>query len=182
MKAIVIGASGATGKELVQQLRRDPRISQVVALLRRPFFSDDPKLRQEFIDFDRLHSYQELIRGDVLFSCLGTTLRDAGSKKNQWKVDHDYQLTAAALAKSNGVPSFVLLSSAGANRNSLFFYSRMKGKLEESVQSLDFEQLVVVQPGPIDRPDSTRTGEKIGVKAMSALNRAGLFKHYAPIH
>lgn len=181
MKAIVIGGTGATGKELVAQLLEDSRFDAVTVLVRRPFFNAHPNLKEIVIDFEKLTDYQDEIRGDVAFSSLGTTLKDAGSKEAQWRVDHDYQLEFAQLAKSNGVNSFVLLSAYGANTKSSFFYNRMKGTLEENMQKLDFHQLVILHPGGIERPDTTRKGEKIMMKALRAFNAIGIFKGYEPI-
>lgn len=181
MKAIIIGGTGATGKELVTQLLEDQRFEAVTVLVRRPYFEAHPKLTEIIVDFEKLNDYQHKITGDVAFSTLGTTLKDAGSKDAQWRVDHDYQLEFAKIAKANGVESFVLLSAFGADVNSSFFYNKMKGTLEENMQKLNFSQLTVLHPGGIDRSDSTRTGEKVMMKALKAFNAIGVFKAYAPI-
>ena len=81
MKAVIIGGTGATGRELVLQLLADPKISQVIVLVRRPFFSPDPKLLEVEVDFDKLEEYRPYIIGDIAFSTLGTTLAAAGSKR-----------------------------------------------------------------------------------------------------
>lgn len=181
MKAIVIGGTGATGRELVKQLLDDPKFDEIVALVRRPFFGGHIKLKEVIVDFDTLEQHQELVQGDVAFSCLGTTLKDAGGKAEQWRVDHDYQLKFAAIAKENGIRSFVLLSAAGADSKSMIFYNKMKGSLEESVKALGFDNLIIIQPGAIDRPNSTRTGEKWMINVLRALNGIGVLNKYAAI-
>ena len=181
MKAIVIGGTGATGKELVAQLLEDPRFEEVTALVRRPYFGPHPKLKEVLVDFEKLDRYRDEIRGEVAFSCLGTTLKDAGGKEAQWRVDHDYQLEFATLAKANGVESFVLLSAFGASAGSSFFYNKMKGTLEQNLQKLDFPRLVILHPGGIERPGSTRAGEKTMMKTLKIFNALGLFKGYAPL-
>lgn len=181
MEAIVIGGTGATGKELVKQLLNHPKFDKVTALVRRPYFGGHVKLNEIIVDFETLENYKDDIRGDVAFSCLGTTLKDAGGKEAQWHVDHDYQLKFAALTKENGVNSFILLSAAGANSASMIFYNKMKGTLEESVKALGFDTFLVIQPGAIDRPNSTRTGEKWLIKALRSLNGIGILKNYAAI-
>ena len=181
MKIVVIGGSGATGRELVLQLLADPRVESVVALVRKRFFSSNPKLREVVVDFDHLKDYANEIQGDIAFSTLGTTLKQAGGKQAQWRVDHDYQVEFADIARTNKVFTFVLLSSANAAEKSLFFYSRMKGAVEKELVQLNFPKLVIVQPGPIDRPGSDRSGEKLGVSFVRFLNRLGLFKTYRPI-
>ena len=181
MKAVVIGASGATGRELVKQLLEDIRFDEVVVLVRKPYFGEATKLTEVVVDFDDLKQFSDDISGDVAFSCLGTTLKSAGSKDAQWRVDHDYQLEFASLAKANGIGSFVLLSATGADEQSSFFYNRMKGRLEHAVQQLGFAQLVILRPGGIDRPNSDRLGEKIFVKLLKISNAVGILRNYAPI-
>jgi len=181
MKAIVIGGTGATGKELVAQLLEDNRFDAVIVLVRRNFFSQQAKLTEIVVDFEKLSDYKAYIQGDVAFSCLGTTLKDAGSKDAQWRVDHDYQLEFASIAKANGVGSFLLLSAFGANAKSFLFYNKMKGSLEENIKKLNFTQLVILHPGGIERPDSDRKGEKAMIKLLKAFNAIGLFKRYEPL-
>src|SRR5690606_4983984 len=181
MKAIVIGGTGATGKELVAQLLEDNRFDAVIVLVRRNFFSQQAKLTEIVVDFEKLSDYKAYIQGDVAFSCLGTTLKDAGDKDAQWRVDHDYQLEFASMAKASGVESFVLLSAFGANAKSSLFYNKMKGTLEENIGKLNFARLLILHPGGIERPGSDRKGEKAMMKFLKAFNAIGLFKGYEPI-
>ncbi|MTK54287.1 NAD(P)H-binding protein [Paludibacter sp.] len=182
MKAIVIGGSGATGKYLVRRLLADERFEEIVLLLRKPSAETHPKLKQVIVDFDKLHEYAEQINGDVAFSCLGTTLKDAGSKEAQWKVDYDYQYNFAKIARQNGITTFVLMSAQNADAKSAIFYSRMKGELEQAIELLGFEKLVIVQPGLLLRPDTDRFVEKISAKILSVFNKMGLLKQYVPTH
>lgn len=181
MKAIVIGGTGATGRELVKQLLDDARIDKIVALVRRPYFAQHPKLTEVVVDFEKLGDHTALIRGDVAFSCLGTTLKDAGSKAAQWRVDHDFQLEFASLAKANGMESFVLLSAVGANPKSAFFYNKMKGTLEENIRKLNFKQFITLHPGGIERPGTARKGEKMMISTIKTLNSIGIMRGYAPV-
>jgi len=181
MRAVVIGGSGATGRELVKQLVEDPKFEKVVVLVRKSYFGVHPKLIEKVVDFENLEQYKEEVQGDVAFSCLGTTLKSAGSKDAQWRVDHDYQLAFASIAKENGVSAFVLLSAAGASENSAFFYSKMKGTLENNIRKLGFDQFLVLHPGGIERPGSDRKNEKIFINLLKAFNAVGLFRKYAPI-
>ena len=181
MKAIVIGATGATGKELVRALLSNPAYSHVIALVRRPHFSEHPKLVEQIVDFDDLAHYEPDVVPDVAFSCLGTTLKIAGSKDAQWKIDVDYSLAFARRMKQLGTQRFVLLSSMGANAASSFFYARMKGTLEEEIEALGFEHFVVLRPGSLIRPNSDRTGEKTAVRLLQWLNGMGLLRTYRPL-
>src|SRR5690606_22722667 len=136
----------------------------VIVLVRRNFFSQQAKLTEIVVDFEKLSDYKAYIQGDVAFSCLGTTLKDAGSKDAQWRVDHDYPLEFASIAKANGVGSFLLLSAFGANAKSFLLYNKMKGSLEENINKLNFTQLVSLHHGGIERPDSDRKDEKAIIK------------------
>jgi len=181
MRALVIGATGATGRELVKQLLADARFTEVVAFVRRPYFDEQPKLIECIVDFENLAASADYIYGDVAFSCLGTTLKDAGSKAAQWHVDHDYQLEFAQWCQTKEVRHFLLLSAVGVDPNSNFFYNKMKGVLEMEVRALHFDQLTIVQPGLILRPNSDRVGEVFAGKVLLFFNKLGLFKRYAPI-
>jgi len=181
IKAIVIGGSGATGKELVKQLITRNDVEHVRVLLRRPYFKPQEKLEEIIVDFNRLADFSEHIEGDIAFSTLGTTIKDAGSQLAQWKIDHDYPLSFAALAKANGVPSFVLLSSMQADSQAKFYYPRMKGALEEAIRSLDFPSLTILRPGIIDRPNTDRLGEKVAVRLIKFFNQVGLFHKYRAV-
>ena len=182
MKAIVIGGSGATGKYLVRRLLTDDRFDEIVLLLRKQTAETDAKLKQVIVDFDKLNEYTEQIDGDVAFSCLGTTLKDAGSKEAQRKVDYGYQYDFARIARKNGISTFVLMSAQNADAKSAIFYSRMKGELEKGIELLGFDKLVIVQPGLLLRPDTDRLVEKISVKMLSVFNKMGLLNQYAPTH
>jgi len=180
MKAIIIGATGATGKALVNQLLNDEKYLEIHVLIRKPSFTSHPKLTEHLIDFDRLDSYTENIKGDVAFSVLGTTLKDAGSKDAQWKVDYDYQYQFAENCKKNGIKTFVLMSAMGADSRSKFFYNKLKGKLEDAIKQLDFHQLIILQPGLLIRPDTKRTNERIFANVLKSLNNIGLLTKYKP--
>ncbi|MBL0737593.1 NAD(P)H-binding protein [Flavobacterium sp. GN10] len=181
MKALVIGATGATGKELVNLLLENNDYEAVSIFVRRPTGKSHPKLTEHIVDFSNINSFQSAITGDVLFSCLGTTLKDAGSKEKQWKIDYDIPADFAAAAKQNNVKSLVLVSSYGASAKSSVYYSMMKGKLEEYLQELNFPQYIVFRPGPLIRENTDRLGEKISVKVIKFFNAVGLFKNLKPI-
>lgn len=181
MKALVIGATGATGKELVDLLLNNTDYSEVSIFVRRASRKSNSKLTEHVVDFSKLDEFKDLINGDVLFSCLGTTLKDAGSKENQWKIDFDIPAEFAVAAQKNGVKSLVLVSSYGASSKSSVFYSKMKGQLEDYIADLNFPQYIIFRPGPLIRENTDRWGEKISIKVIKALNAIGLFKNLTPI-
>ena len=181
MKALIIGATGATGKDLVTQLLADDTYSEVHCFVRKPLALSHPKLHAHVVNFDTPEAWADLLHGDVAFSCLGTTLAVAGSKEAQWRVDYDYQYHFAQQCKANGVPTFVLVSAAMANAQSKMFYNRMKGALEETVKKLNFPRLLIFQPSILIRSNSDRGAENFSVKAIHFLNKIGLFKRYRPM-
>ena len=181
MKALVIGATGATGKDLVNQLLTDKDYDEVNIFVRRPLAVENPKLKTHIVNFDKPDEWKDLVKGDVAFSCLGTTLKTAGSKEAQRKVDYDYQYNFAKAAKENEVEDYILVSSYGANPKSKIFYSRMKGELEQSIKALHFNKLMIFQPGMLDRKDSERTGEVLGGKIIKFANKFGVLTQQKPL-
>ena len=181
MKALIIGATGATGKDLVTQLLADDTYSEVHCFVRKPLALTHHKLHSHVVDFEHPEVWADLLHGDVAFSCLGTTLAVAGSKEAQWRVDYDYQYAFAQQCKANGVPTFVLVSAAMANAQSKVFYNRMKGQLEDAVKELGFPSLLIFQPSVLIRSNSDRGAENFSVKAIHFLNKIGLFKRYRPM-
>lgn len=182
LNALVIGATGATGQELVSQLLEDESFNSVSIFVRNDPNITHSKLKTYIIDFSKIEDYKNSIKGDVLFSCLGTTLRDAGSKEKQYLVDLTYQFEFAKIASENGVPNYSLVSSTGANENSPFFYPKIKGKLEEAVKKLPFKTIQIFQPPTLIRQkDLIRTGEKIGIKIFGFLNYFGILKSQKPL-
>ncbi|MGV4413986.1 NAD(P)H-binding protein [Chryseobacterium sp. T1] len=181
MKALVIGATGSTGKSLISQLSNDPNISEIIAFVRRDVIINEPKVKAITVDFDQPNNWKHLVSGDVAFSCLGTTLKDAGSKNAQWKIDYNYQFNFAKVAKENMVEDFILVSSEGASSTSKIFYSRMKGELEEAIKQLKFDKLTIFKPGMLQRPNSNRATENIALKLIKALNKLGILRSQKPL-
>lgn len=181
MKALVIGATGAVGKDLVEQLAALESFEQVDIFVRRGVNFPSPKVVTHVVDFDYPETWHPLLKGDVLFSCLGTTLKAAGSQAAQWKVDHTYQLEAARAACANGVPTYVLVSSIGADARSKVFYTKMKGALDDAVKALGFEGCFILRPPSLIRKGSNRLGEKVGVAVLKFLNAIGILRSLAPM-
>ena len=180
--AIVIGATGLVGSNLVNMLLKDSRFEQVKVLVRRPMAIANDKLEQHVVDFDAPDTWKKLVTGDVLYSAMGTTLRQAGSKAAQYKIDYMYQYQVAKAAAANGVPEYVLISAAGSNPDSAVFYSRIKGELERDVQKLPFETIHIIRPGMLaGEREKVRTGELLGVGVMNVLSMIPGLKKLKPI-
>jgi len=181
MKALIIGATGATGKDLVDILLQDPEYKEILLFVRRPIGIIHPKLAQIITDFDDLDPISGQIRGDILFSCLGTTLKAAGSRENQRRIDYEIPLRFAAVARKNGVSKTVLLSAYGASPQSRIFYLKVKGELEESIADLVFDQYIIFKPGTLLRKDSERWSERIAAFILNAMNSLGLLRKFRPL-
>ncbi len=181
--AIVLGATGMVGAALLKQLLENEEYSSVLIFVRRSTQLNHAKLTEHVVDFDQPVEWAKLVQGDVLFSCLGTTLAVAGSKANQYKVDFTYQYEMAKIASENGVKSLVLVSSAGAKATSGNFYLGMKGKLDETVQQLNFHSVSILRPGQLyGNRLPKRPMEEIAIKVMFLINRIGFLRNYRPIH
>ena len=181
MTAIIAGATGATGKDLLNLVLNDTSFSQVEIFVRHKPDIQNSKLKTHIVDFDKTETWEHLVKGDVLFSCLGTTLKAAGSKAQQYTVDYQFQYNFAYAAKKNGVKSYVLVSSANASANSFFFYSKIKGDLEESVKKLNFDRLIIFRPPLLIRKESDRKAEVFAEKLLNFLNSIGLFCSFRPL-
>lgn len=181
MKALIIGATGATGTELVQLILNDETYHKVTVFVRRELKFKHDKLIVNIIDFDQTDQWKELVIGDVLFSCLGTTLKAAGSKKIQWKIDYEYQYQFAKAAHENKVSNYVLVSTSNASPNSLFFYAKMKGQLEEAVKKLSFSKLIIFNPTLLIRENTERKMELWGAKIIRFFNKFGFLQSQKPM-
>jgi uncharacterized protein YbjT (DUF2867 family) len=168
--AILIGATGLVGSELLRLLLADARFASVTVLGRRPAGVAHGKLREHVVDFEAPAGFAHLVAGDVLFSALGTTIRAAGSEGAQYRVDHGYQLHVAECARRNGVGTCVLVSSSGASPRARIFYSRMKGELERDVEALGFARTRILRPGLLDgERREHRAGERWALRVLRPL-------------
>lgn len=181
MKALIIGATGAIGIDLLNLLLKDKDFEEIEIFVRRPSGIIHDKLTEHIVDFEHIADWKKLLTGDVLFSCLGTTKKTAGSKKAQWRIDYDYQYEVAKTAAENNVRSYALVSSIGADSKSSIFYLRMKGALDEAVKTLPFKHTVIIRPASLIRKNTDRLGEKITVPILKFLNKFGILQANAPV-
>ena len=183
--ALVFGASGLTGTFLLRVLLDNPEYARVIAFARRPLNIKHDKLEILHAELDDRSAIQVLAKGDELFCCLGTTIRKAGSQENFRTVDHDYPLMLAGIAKRNGIGTFVLVSSLGANVHSKNFYLRIKGETEEAICKVGINRVIIVRPSMLlGHRQEFRLGERIGRGLMQMVGPAlgGRFRKYRAIH
>ncbi|GGW92014.1 NAD(P)H-binding protein [Alteromonas halophila] len=188
--ALVLGATGLVGQNLVRRLLRDHRYQRICLLVRKPLAStlfDDPdgKLQPVVIDFDALQDYQGYFMVDHVYCCLGTTLKQAGSKAAFRRVDFEYIHVAAQLARAQRCSSFVWISSVGADASSSNFYLKVKGELENAIMRMpQLDNASAVRPSLlIGERQESRPMEALGQKLapLFAPLLKGRLKKYRPV-
>ncbi|AWF81944.1 short chain dehydrogenase [Microbulbifer sp. A4B17] len=181
-KAIIVGATGLIGAHLTEQLAGEETFDEILTLTRRPQAAASTKVHNHIVNFDRLEEAAPLFQANTLFSCLGTTRKQAGSLAAQYRVDVEYQYKAAQMAAEAGVSHYLLVSSSGANSKSASAYLRMKGELEEKIKKLPFERISILQPSLLlgNRGDA-RPGEQIGAILLPLICKLPGLKRYRPI-
>ena len=163
--AIVAGATGLVGRELIRQLAADGHWREVRALVRRtlPAELSHPRVVSVLVDYDRLEPAPDWAAADHVFCALGTTLRQAGSAEAFRRVDLEYAVALARAALAGGARHFLLVSAVGAERGSRFFYNRVKGEVEAAVAALGFRSVTVARPSLLIGPrEVVRLGEQVG--------------------
>ncbi len=163
--ALIIGATGLVGGFVLEDLLNDDYYSEVIVLTRKSLNKSNPKLKEILVDFNNLENYKNDIKADTVFCCLGTTIKTAGSQEAFKKVDYEYPLRVAEIAKENGATNYLLISALGSSKSSIVFYNRVKGEVEADIAKLNFESFHILQPSLIigERKES-RTGEDIAQK------------------
>lgn len=182
--ALLVGATGLVGKELLHILLASDTYEKVIIFVRKSLALDNEKLTEFVIDFDELASYEEAHKVDDVFCCLGTTIKKAGSEEAFKLVDYTYPVEIAQLAKKHGAEQYFLISAIGADSSSRIFYNRVKGEVEAALQAIDFPSLHVFHPSLLlgDRGEF-RLGEKLAdvfSPVYSPLLRGKLTK-YKPV-
>ncbi|MAP55753.1 NAD(P)H-binding protein [Altibacter sp.] len=160
--AILLGATGLTGGILLDFLLKDNTFHQVKLFSRSPVVHKDPKIEEHLIDMFNLEEQSDSFTGDVVFCCIGTTQANTPDKETYRKIDYGIPVTAATLAKQNGIDIFVVISAMGADVKSSIFYNRTKGEMERDVLQQGIPNTYILQPSLIggDR-DEKRTGERM---------------------
>ena len=182
--ALLVGASGLVGGELLNCLLNGTEYSRVLIFVRKPTGLKHSKLEEHLIEFNNLPCYKEFFKVNDVFCCLGTTIKKAKSEAAFKKVDVEYPLELAKLATEMKVEKFLVISSMGANPKSPVFYSRMKGVLEEELKMLSIKSIHIFRPSLLlgDRKEF-RIGESISAYLTKGISFIfiGPLKKYKPI-
>lgn len=156
--ALVVGATGLVGSQVLDLLLADSAYEQVIALTRKPLVPRDrlAVLVTDFSNLDRL----EVPHVDDVFCCLGTTIKAAGSKEAFRKVDEEYPLAVAHWAYQRGARQYLLVTALGADPKSVVFYNRIKGEVEQKIQNIGFSIVHIFRPSLLLGPrKESRPGE-----------------------
>jgi uncharacterized protein YbjT (DUF2867 family) len=165
--AILAGTTGLIGAQVLELLLLDGNYDRVVALSRRPLTTSHPKLINLVLNFDELQRYSDQLKGDDVFCCLGTTMKQAGSKEAFQKIDFQYPVSLARIAKEQGAKQFLLVTAMGANANSVIFYNRVKGEVQSEISKMAFKAFHIFQPSMLmGARTRERRGEKIAQQIM----------------
>jgi uncharacterized protein YbjT (DUF2867 family) len=170
-QALVAGASGLTGSQLLRLLLDAPEYARVHAISRRPLPVESPRLANRILPLEQLRTQLAGVHCQDAFCCLGSTLRRAGSEAERRKVDLDLTMVFARAAKGAGATRFVVITSAGADSASRNPYLRVKGELEQALRELHFDGLDVIRPGLLlGARDELRPLELAGRLVMPLVN------------
>lgn len=171
MKLLIVGSTGLVGRHVLDLALADRRIASVACPVRRSLPAH-PKLMAPLVDYNNLPRDASWWQVDAVICALGTTMRVAGSRAAFRRVDYEYPLAAARLARDHGARAFALNSAIGADSSSRFFYNQVKGDLELELARLDFSSITYVRPGLIGgEREEFRAGERALVAALSLLDR-----------
>jgi len=165
--AIILGATGLTGSILLKNLLKDPVYEKIKLFSRSTADMNSPKIEEHLIDMFQLEKHSEAFKADVVFCCIGTTKSKTPDKETYKKIDYGIPVTAAKLAKQNGIETFIVISAMGADANSSIFYNKTKGEMQRDVLSQNIKNTYILQPSLIvgDR-DENRFGEKVATFFM----------------
>ena len=145
--ALLAGATGLVGAHALEALLEAPDIGRVFAITRRPLGREHSRLANRIVQFDNIEAQLKGLSCQVAVCCLGTTRRQAGSEPEFRRVDVDYVLAFARVAKAAQAQRFVVVSSVGADPQSKNFYLRTKGEMEAALVNVGFVSLDILQPG-----------------------------------
>lgn len=163
--ALVVGASGLIGKHLTQKLLASQYYNKVTIIVRKKLTIEHQKLEQLVMDFDKIDTSK--IIADDIFCCLGTTMKQAGSKEAFYNVDFTYPLNFAKAGLANGTKQFLIITAMGADEKSWIYYNRVKGVIEKALSDLRYPTLIILRPSMLaGEREHPRMGEKIGKIVM----------------
>lgn len=171
MIAVITGTTGLTGALLLSKLLSDSLITQVISVTRKSVEQTHPKLKEVIVpDFSKLSDFKNQLNGDIYFCCLGTTIKEAGTKTNFRKVDFDAIVNFGKLAEAHQAKSLTVISAMGANPHSKIFYNQVKGETEKALLELKLNRLILLRPSLlIGERKTSRPVEKVAITIVNSI-------------
>ncbi|RJX36840.1 NAD-dependent epimerase/dehydratase family protein [Paenibacillus pinisoli] len=170
-RAVIAGATGLVGGELVKLLLSRGDYSRIIVLVRRKLETVHERLEQLVVDYDALEELPgQLFENSDVYCTLGTTRKKAGSKEQFERVDYSYPMALGRLAKRHEAARLLIVTAMGSDESSLFFYSQVKGRVEKELQQLQLRRLHIFRPSLIlgDRQEH-RWGESAAAKLYARI-------------
>ena len=183
--ALIFGSSGLVGKNLLNQIINNSNYSKIKIFVRSSLEISDQKVEIISTDFKDLQKIKNLIIGDDCFFCIGTTKNNSPDKNEYRRIELDLPKKIAQISKSNGIRSFIYVSSGFADSKNSSDYLKFKGLVEEEIKSLNFEKIGILRPSfLLGNRKEKRVGEKIGIFIFKLLSPLffGPIKKMKPIH
>jgi uncharacterized protein YbjT (DUF2867 family) len=160
--ALLLGATGLVGREILRLLLGDAAVERVTVIARRPTGNAHTKLDERILDLGEMQQHPDAFAADAIFCALGTTIKTAGSQDRFRVVDYDYPLMAARLGKQQGAQHYLLVSALGANAGSRVFYNRVKGEVERDLLALNYPRTTIARPSLLlGEREEFRLGERV---------------------
>ena len=168
--AIILGATGLTGNSLLQKLIEDERYDQIKLFSRSKIEGLPNKVTQYIGDLLQLDQFKADFTADEVYCCIGTTAKKTPNKELYKQIDYGIPVATAKLCKENGIPTLLVISAMGANKNSNVFYNKTKGEMEREVLKQNLKNTVILRPSLIggDRSER-RLLEKIGLTIFKVI-------------
>lgn len=182
--ALIAGASGLVGNELLRILLEANDYEKIKIFTRNRLNLEHSKLEQIVVDYDNLDQYKDYLNVNDVFCCLGTTIKKAGTQEAFMRVDYEYPLEIARLSRESGIDKFLIITAMGANKNSKIFYNRVKGEVEEELTKIHFPSLIIFRPSLLlGNRKEFRLGEKIAsvLSPLFSFALTGSLRKYKPI-
>lgn len=167
--ALIAGATGLVGGYVLRRVLAHPSYSRVEILVRRELPVRDSKLTQRVVDFERLNAGVTGIAAHDVFCCLGTTIGKAGSQEAFRRVDYDYPLALARVAKTAGAGKLLMVSALGADPKSSVFYNRLKGEVEHAIAATGLPATYFFRPSLLMGPRVRRENRHCSRQADCAI-------------
>ena len=169
--AIILGATGLTGGILLQDLIADSRYIRIIIFSRIRAAVKSEKVEEHLIDLFHLEQQKQLFKADEVYCCIGTTKNKTPEEDVYRKIDYGIPVSAAKLAKENGISTFSVISALGADEKSSMFYNRIKGEMEREVLAQKIKNTYIFQPSLIaGNREEKRPMENLAKQAMKVIN------------